>query len=100
MTDRERGSSRLEPGDLLTVPQARAILPVSRATFYRLVARGELRAIRVPSVGGGAGRVLVFRRGIEEYVARQAEAPVPGQRIDTPLPAETADQILSRLEGS
>lgn len=86
-----RGPGRLEPGDLLSVPQALRLLPVSKATMYRLVSRGEVPALRIPTAGGGGGRVLISRQGLEDFVRRMlSEAPkaVP----------ESVDEILARTD--
>jgi excisionase family DNA binding protein len=58
----------LQPGDLLSVVQALQLLPVGRATLYRLVAEGTLPAVRVASLGSRRGRILVVRAGLEAYV--------------------------------
>jgi len=69
--------SGLAPGDLITVAQALQLLPVGRATLYRLVAEGTLPAVRVASLGSRRGRVLVVRAGLEAYVAGLRAPPVP-----------------------
>jgi excisionase family DNA binding protein len=83
---------RFEDGDLLTIKQARRILPVSQSRMYELVAAGEVPAIRVPSAGGGRGRWLVVRSGLDRYIrARLRDRPT------RPL-VETPDSILARIE--
>lgn len=48
---------------LLTVPRAAALLGISRAAAYRLVAAGELPVRRL------GGRVYVVTAGLQELVA-------------------------------
>lgn len=49
---------------LLTLAEVADRLPFSRATLYRMIARGELTIIRTPT-----GRVFVPESSIEEFVA-------------------------------
>ena len=57
-------------GDLLTIREALAILPVGRSTLYGLVARGALPSYRVSAAGSGPGRILVDRRDLEALLER------------------------------
>lgn len=77
-------SPRYAPGDLLTVPQALRILPVGKSTIYDLIGQGLLPSVRVTSVGSRRGRVLLLRRGIEDYIDRLRAAPAerPPVRVD------------------
>ena len=83
----------VKEGDLLTVQQASAILPVGRAMLYRLVKEGQVRSIRVASVGSRRGRILIFRSALDDYVRRQeAAAPSPIKRS-----AVSVDDLRERL---
>jgi len=64
----------LAEGDLLTVPQVQRLLPVGRSTVYALVATGLIPGIRVPTAGGGRGRLLIHRDDLSEFVARARQA--------------------------
>lgn len=84
--------SALKEGDLLTLQQGLRLLPVGRATLYRLVGEGALPSIRVSSAGCRRGRILLFRRGIEDYVEKQ--------RVGSPPPAPARidpDALLARV---
>jgi hypothetical protein len=59
----------LRPGDLLSVEQALALLPVGRTMLYALLAERAIPSIRVATVGSRRGRVLVVRAGLDAYVA-------------------------------
>ena len=52
----------------LTVPQAAALLGISRALAYELIARGELPSLRL------GRRVVVPRRALQRFVD-DGEAP-------------------------
>jgi len=81
----------LAPGSWLPVKEALALLPIGRALMYRLIGEGQIRAIRVASAGSMRGRLLVERRGIEEYIERRLAAAVPRQvKLDP-------DAILARI---
>ena len=60
----------LSPGDLITVKQALALVPIGRSTLYSLVARGALPSYRVGATGGGRGRVLVARADLEAFIQK------------------------------
>ena len=81
----------LAEGDLITVKQALALVPIGRSTLYSLVARGALPSYRVGATGGGRGRVLVARRDLQTFIANSRQgatrAPV---RVD-------ADAVLARV---
>jgi len=59
----------LREGDLLTVAQALAVLPVGRSTLYGLIESGELPHYRVRAPGSRRGRVLVARADLEAFLA-------------------------------
>jgi len=82
----------LEPGSWLSVKQALALLPISRALLYRLLGEGQLRAIRVASAGSARGRLLVERQSIEEYVERRLTAATTPAQIKL-----NPDEILARI---
>lgn len=86
---------QLREGDLLTVAQAVRLLPVGRATFYRLLGDGAFPSIRVTSAGCRRGRVLVFRSGIEAYVERllAGDTAAPQAHLD---PDAILKQVRSR----
>jgi excisionase family DNA binding protein len=64
----------LAPGDLLSVPQALKLVPVGRATLYRLIEDGQIPCYRVGALGSRRGRVLVARADLEAYLARARQA--------------------------
>lgn len=78
----------LQPGDLLTVEQALALLPVGRTMLYQLIAEKTVPSIRVATVGSRRGRVLVVRARLEAFVASLQAPPVArpdarrGARVD------------------
>ena len=87
----------LAPGDLLTVPQLRRLLPLSKSAIYRLLEGGAIRGCRVSSTGARRGSWLVERRSVEEFVAErfaEAKAEVAEAKAKT-----TSDDILRRLQG-
>ena len=67
-------SRTLAEGDLITVKQVLALVPIGRSTLYSLVARGALPHYRVSSVGSHRGRILIARADLEAFLgsARQA----------------------------
>jgi excisionase family DNA binding protein len=87
-----RGDS-LREGDLLTIWQALAVVPVGKSTLYRLIDSGQLPHYRVSAAGGGRGRILVARRDLEAFVAtaRQTATRAP-VRVDV-------DAVLARVRG-
>ena len=73
----------IAPGDLLTVPQALAILPVGRSTLYQLIEEGQLPAIRVRTVASRRGRVLVRRADLDAFIEKsRRSAAVAPTRVD------------------
>ncbi len=64
----------LREGDLLTVKQALALVPIGRSTVYALVDSGQLPSYRVSMAGSRRGRVLIARADLEAFVegARQS----------------------------
>ncbi len=85
--------TRLAPGDLLSVAEARRILPLPKSTFYELIRTGALPHVRVPTASGGRGRVFVFRADLEAFVARSRQAATPAPtRVDV-------DKLLERVRG-
>ena len=90
MSGRDR---RFEAGDLLTVAQVGKILPIPRASLYRLIDSGRLPAVREPSVG----RLLVFRDDLDDYirtlrVRHSASGPRPASS------PKTTDDILAEIQ--
>jgi excisionase family DNA binding protein len=87
----------LAPGDLLTVHEALRLLPVGRATLYRLIEEGQIPCYRVQALGSRRGRVLVHRADLEAFVARArhgaTRAPVPPD-VDALL-----DRVRARRRG-
>ncbi len=67
---RKDGRSKLEPL-ALTVVEAAWLLRVSRNRTYELVAQGRLPDVRLGS------RILIPRRGVEEWIAQEAGLPEP-----------------------
>jgi len=85
-----RGGS-FKPGDLLTVPQALAILPIGKSTLYALIEAGDLPSYRVRAPGARRGRILVARGELEAFLAKSRQgAPRAPVRVDV-------DQILARV---
>ncbi len=64
----------LAEGDLLTIPAALRLLPVSRSMLYALIAEGQIPAVRVRSAGSRRPRLLVHRDDLAAYVARARQA--------------------------
>jgi excisionase family DNA binding protein len=54
---------------------AAAEIGVSVDHLARLIAQGELPALRVPGTGRRAGRVLILRTDLEAALKRWREAP-------------------------
>ena len=65
---------RETPSDavLFTVEECARVLRVSRPTVYRLVAKGDLQALKIGDSRNGALRVL--RTSLQGYVERQTRA--------------------------
>ncbi len=79
------------PGDLLTVRQVLALVPVGRATLYALLRSGALPHYRVRAPGRRGGRVLVARGDLLDYLAgARVEAAVGRHRPDL-------DALLARV---
>ena len=62
--------SRLNPGDLLSVKQALALVPLGRSTIYRLIEEGQIASIRVKCTGSRRGRILVRRIDLAAFIER------------------------------
>lgn len=60
----------LQPGDLLTVPQALKLVPIGRSTLYRLVESGQLAHYRLDATGRRKGRILVRRADLDELLEK------------------------------
>ena len=60
--------SRLNPGDLLTVREALAIVPVSRSLLYSLIAASKIPSVRVGGAGSRRGRILVAQVDLERFI--------------------------------
>jgi excisionase family DNA binding protein len=56
----------MKPEPYLTIPEAIAVLRISRATFYRLVRAGTLKTVHI-----SPGRVLVARTEIDRLFANK-----------------------------
>ena len=69
----------LAPGDLLTVRQALAIVPLGRSTIYALIDSGQLPHYRVSAAGSRRGRILVARSDLQAFIdrARQTRPRAP-----------------------
>lgn len=52
----------------ISVPEAAALLGVSPPTAYELTHRADFPAVKV------GGRTIIYRKGLEDWLARQAEA--------------------------
>ena len=55
------------PGDLLTIRQALAILPVGRSTLYQLAADGEIQSFRVGK------RILIRRKDLDAFIEKSRD---------------------------
>ena len=86
---------RLEPGDLLTVRQALAIVPVGRSSLYELLKEGRLVAYRVQAAPGRRGRLLIHREDLEVF----AESCRTGAHTAPTPPRLDVDDVLSRVRG-
>jgi len=83
--------TELREGDLLTVPQALRLVPVGKATLYRLIEEGQIPCCRVRAFGSRRGRVLVLRADLEAFVQRTRQA-APRAPV-----APDVDALLSRV---
>ncbi len=81
----------LQPGDLLTVRQALALLPIGRTLLYELVAEGQISSMRVKSVGSRRGRILIFRSALNDYVRRHENT------IPRTSPSISVDELRDRI---
>ena len=64
----------LAPGDLLSVPQVLALVPIGRSTLYQLIEDGELPAYRVGATRRRRGRILVAKADLIAFLARSRQA--------------------------
>ncbi|MCK6478613.1 MAG: helix-turn-helix domain-containing protein [Planctomycetaceae bacterium] len=87
----------LLPGDLLSVAQALELLPVGRATLYRLLAEQAIPSIRVATLGSRRGRVLIVRGGLERFVASLLGPPE--ERRVSPRPLDV-NALRDRIVGA
>ena len=60
-------------GDLLTIRQALAILPLGRSTLYSLVAEGQIPSIRVGCAGSRRGRILIHREDLDAFIEKSQQ---------------------------
>ena len=60
-------------GDLLTIRQALAILPVGRSTLYSLVAEGQIPSHRIRTKGSNRGRILVHRADLDTFIEKSRQ---------------------------
>ena len=65
---------------LLTVAEAAGLLRISSNLAYELVAQG-----RIPHVRLGR-RILIPRRGLEQWIAREANLPEPRLELASRTP--------------
>ena len=84
-------------GEYLTVAQVLRILPVGRSMLYDLIAERAIPAIRIASASSRRGRILVLRRGLEEYLARLRVPEPPPARTPAAVDVDSLrDRILAR----
>jgi excisionase family DNA binding protein len=57
---------------LLTVKEAAQALRLSRNGLLRLVARGELKAIRYPGTGKRAAKIVIREKDLLEFLEENA----------------------------
>jgi excisionase family DNA binding protein len=87
----------IREGDLLTVAQVLKVLPVGRTMLYQLIAERTIPAIRVASIASRRGRVLVLRKGLDEYLARLRNPEPPPVREPVAVDVDTLRaRILAR----
>ncbi len=72
MLDPSAGASAksVDSGFLLTVPEAARLLRISRNLAYELIRQNALPHVRL------GRRILIPRRGLENWIEREAELPV------------------------
>ena len=88
--------TQLAEGDLLTVEQARRLVPLGKSTIYALIASGQLPSYRVSPTGSRRARVLIARRDLEAYIDKcRDRRPCAPTQVDV-------DEILAgvRKRGS
>ena len=78
-------------GDLLTVAQALAVLPIGRSTLYALVDSGQLPSYRVSPTDSRRARVLIARQDLEAFVAGARQVAT---RASTHV---NVDEVLARV---
>lgn len=81
----------ISPGDLLSVPEALRLVPIGRATFYRLIEEGQIPCYRVGALGSRRGRVLVARVDLAAFLERTRQA-APRAPV-----APDVDQLLRKV---
>ena len=87
------GPRTLAHGDLITVRQALALIPIGRSTLYALLDSGQLPHYRVSAAGSRRGRILIARADLEALLAgARQEATRAPVRVDV-------DGILARIRG-
>ena len=63
-------------GDLLTPREAMRLLNVSKSLIYKLCDEGTLPSVRIASAGSRRGALRIWRRDLDEYIARlRGETP-------------------------
>ena len=85
------GDELLKVGDLLTVQQSLALLPIGRTLLYELVAEGQISSLRVKSVGSRRGRILIFRSALNDYVRRHEKT------LPRTSPSISVDELRERI---
>jgi excisionase family DNA binding protein len=65
---------------LLTVKEAAQALRLSRNGLLRLIARGELRAIRYPGTGKRAAKVVIRENDLSAFLDENAVCSLAGCR--------------------
>ena len=65
---------------MLTVREAAGLLRISPNLAYELVAQGRLPHVRL------GRRILIPRRGLEEWIAREANLPEPSSAMASHAP--------------
>ena len=78
----------MQPGDLLTVPETRAILRMSRSAIYQMIHDEIIDAVRIPTKRGALGPYRVKRDSLERLI--------DGSGPET-APTEDAKSILENI---